>query len=93
MRRTAIDPLPSLKVRDFQHNLSGLNFHPSERLGDGYLIPQSSGFLSCGFAEIIEAHNSHFLKEIAHFFKVYKDLQGKEVKIVGWEGAEEAITK
>ena len=38
----------------------------------------------------IEAHNSHFLKEIAHFFKVYKDLQGKEVKIVGWEGAEEA---
>ena len=38
----------------------------------------------------MEAHNNHLLKEIAHFFKVYKDLQGKEVEIAGWGNAEEA---
>lgn len=38
----------------------------------------------------IEALNGHLLKEIAHFFKVYKDLQGKEVEIVGWEDAGKA---
>ena len=34
----------------------------------------------------IESWNPHLLKEIAHFFKVYKDLQGKKVDIEGWEG-------
>lgn len=29
----------------------------------------------------------HFLKEVAHFFEVYKDLEGKRVKPVGWEPA------
>lgn len=32
----------------------------------------------------------HILKEIAHFFKVYKDLENKETIIEGWEGPEEA---
>ncbi|UOF90248.1 inorganic diphosphatase [Fodinisporobacter ferrooxydans] len=32
----------------------------------------------------------HVLKEIAHFFQVYKDLEGKETKIEGWRGVEEA---
>ena len=38
----------------------------------------------------IEQHNPHLLKEIAHFFKVYKDLQGKFVEIQGWQGIEAA---
>ena len=29
----------------------------------------------------------HFLKEIAHFFSVYKDLEGSYVKTIGWEDA------
>lgn len=29
----------------------------------------------------------HFLKEVAHFFEVYKDLEGKRAKPVGWEAA------
>lgn len=36
----------------------------------------------------------HFLKEVEHFFKIYKDLEGKKVVTVGWEGreaAEEAV--
>lgn len=32
----------------------------------------------------------HVLKEIAHFFQVYKDLENKETVIEGWEGPEQA---
>jgi inorganic pyrophosphatase len=32
----------------------------------------------------------HVLDEIAHFFAVYKDLEGKQTKIEGWHGVEEA---
>jgi inorganic pyrophosphatase len=37
----------------------------------------------------IESHN---LKEMAHFFQVYKDLEGKKVEVLGWESAETAKT-
>ncbi len=39
----------------------------------------------------LEMYNAHLLKEISHFFKVYKDLQGKEVHIEGWKGRDAAI--
>lgn len=32
----------------------------------------------------------HLLKEIMHFFRVYKELEGKKVKMLGWKNAEEA---
>ncbi|MGB8954331.1 MAG: inorganic diphosphatase [Tumebacillaceae bacterium] len=32
----------------------------------------------------------HTLKEIAHFFQVYKDLENKKTQIDGWEGIETA---
>lgn len=32
----------------------------------------------------------HILKEIEHFFQVYKDLEKKETHIVGWKGVETA---
>ena len=35
--------------------------------------------------------NPHRLKEIEHFFKVYKDLEKKKVDTGGWGNAEEAI--
>lgn len=38
----------------------------------------------------IESFNDHLLREVSHFFKVYKDLQGKKVDIMGWEGAKHA---
>ena len=31
------------------------------------------------------------LKEVEHFFHIYKDLEGKRVEIVGWEKSEEAM--
>ncbi len=33
---------------------------------------------------------SHFLREVEHFFKIYKDLEGKRVEIIGWYDAEES---
>lgn len=32
----------------------------------------------------------HILEEIAHFFSVYKQLEGKEVTVEGWRGTDEA---
>ena len=32
----------------------------------------------------------HYRSEIAHFFQVYKDLEGKKVEIIGWKSAEDA---
>jgi inorganic pyrophosphatase len=29
----------------------------------------------------------HLLKEITHFFSIYKDLEGKRVEIKGWHDA------
>ena len=34
--------------------------------------------------------NPHRLKEIEHFFQVYKDLEEKKVDTGGWSGADEA---
>src|SRR6202048_5589033 len=31
----------------------------------------------------------HILKEITHFFSIYKDLEGKRVEIRGWKDAED----
>jgi inorganic pyrophosphatase len=34
---------------------------------------------------------SHLLKEISHFFKEYKHLEGKTTEVIGWENAEKAF--
>jgi len=33
----------------------------------------------------------HYLKEIEHFFLIYKDLEGRRVEILGWENSD--VTK
>ena len=40
----------------------------------------------------IAAFPQHYLKEIEHFFLIYKDLEGRRVEILGWEGSESAKT-
>lgn len=32
----------------------------------------------------------HLLREIEHFFSIYKDLEGKKTEIAGWAGADAA---
>ena len=33
----------------------------------------------------------HYLKEIEHFFHIYKDLEGKRIEILGWEKSDVAM--
>lgn len=33
---------------------------------------------------------AHFLHEVEHFFRIYKDLEGKPVETFGWEGHQTA---
>ncbi len=33
----------------------------------------------------------HVLKEVTHFFEVYKELEEKTVEVIGWKGHEDAI--
>jgi inorganic pyrophosphatase len=33
---------------------------------------------------------THILREIEHFFSIYKDLEGKRTKTIAWHSAEEA---
>jgi inorganic pyrophosphatase len=33
----------------------------------------------------------HYLKEVEHFFHIYKDLEGRRVQTVGWEKSEKAL--
>ena len=35
--------------------------------------------------------NPHLLKEIEHFFQVYKDLENKKVDVEGWGDVNEAF--
>lgn len=32
----------------------------------------------------------HLLREIEHFFSIYKNLEGKKTEITGWSGTEAA---
>ena len=36
--------------------------------------------------------SQHYLKEVEHFFHIYKDLEGRRVEIVGWEKSEVAAS-
>lgn len=40
--------------------------------------------------ESLEQVNPHTIKEIEHFFEVYKDLEKKKVEVKGWGDANEA---
>ena len=42
--------------------------------------------------EDIAQVRSHFLREVEHFFHIYKELEGKRVETLGWEGREAAIS-
>lgn len=44
-----------------------------------------------GNRETMDELNPHTLDEIHHFFEVYKQLEQKEVEILGWKGKDEAI--
>ena len=47
--------------------------------------PHSSEFFD--IADIAQ----HYLREVEHFFQIYKDLEGKRVEILGWEKSDAAM--
>jgi len=44
-----------------------------------------------GYRTSIDEISPHTLKEVMHFFEVYKDLEDKSVEVVGWHGREMAV--
>jgi len=44
-----------------------------------------------GYRDSITRVNPHTLKEVQHFFEVYKALEEKDVDVVGWHGVELAL--
>ena len=44
-----------------------------------------------GTREAIDHVNPHTLKEVFHFFEVYKELEEKSVEVIGWKGRSVAI--
>jgi inorganic pyrophosphatase len=40
--------------------------------------------------ETLDGVGDHTLREIEHFFNVYKELEDKEVEVLGWDGADAA---
>jgi inorganic pyrophosphatase len=41
-------------------------------------------------AEELSAIPRHLLRELEHFFAIYKDLEGKKIGVEGWQNAPEA---
>jgi inorganic pyrophosphatase len=44
------------------------------------------------YRELGDVH-SHYLREVAHFFNRYKDLEGKRVETIGWESRAMALER
>lgn len=42
-----------------------------------------------GYADLTDVPG-HFLREVEHFFAIYKDLEGGRVQTLGWEGVDAA---
>jgi inorganic pyrophosphatase len=56
---------------------------------DKILAVPASDPLAQGYADISDLP-PHYLREVAHFFEVYKDLEGERTRPLGWEPAEVA---
>jgi inorganic pyrophosphatase len=48
--------------------------------------PRYEGFNSLDDLE------GHLLREVTHFFEVYKELEEKTVDVIGWKGLDDALT-
>jgi inorganic pyrophosphatase len=62
-----------------------------EKGGDEKILAVATRDPRYGYRKNLDQINPHTTKEIMHFFQVYKDLEEKEVDVVGWHGPEVAI--
>ncbi len=54
-----------------------------------YCVFQNDPLLD--FIETVDQVPPYILKEITHFFEIYKNLEGKSVTVIGWKSLKEAV--
>jgi len=59
--------------------------------GDDKVIAVPAGDPRYDEVKTLDDLNPHLIKEIQHFFETYKQIEGKEVKVSGFEGKDAAI--
>jgi inorganic pyrophosphatase len=57
---------------------------------DWKIIAAAVGDTRMASITTLDQVNDHMRREIEHFFRTYKDLEGKKVTVVGWRDREEA---
>jgi inorganic pyrophosphatase len=68
----------------------GVFYMIDEKGEDEKIISVSCGDPMYGSIEDISDLPKHFMREVDHFFSIYKELEGKSVKTFGYKGATEA---
>lgn len=66
-------------------------FHMRDEKGpDEKILAVPLGDPQWNWIESLDQVPGHLLREITHFFEVYKELEGKETEVGGWEGSRAA---
>jgi inorganic pyrophosphatase len=66
-------------------------FHMRDEKGpDEKVLAVPLGDPQWSWIESLDQVPEHLLREITHFFEVYKELEGKETEVGGWEGSRAA---
>lgn len=69
----------------------GVLYMSDEKGADEKILAVATKDPRFGYRRSIQQLNDHTLKEISHFFQVYKDLEDKSVDIKGWKDRDAAV--
>src|SRR5665213_352652 len=90
---TAVVELPSGSRNKYELDKASGLFRLDRVLYSAVSYPGEYGMLPRTLYEEyydIASFPQHYLKEIEHFFLIYKDLEGRRVEIQGWERSDSA---
>jgi inorganic pyrophosphatase len=69
----------------------GVLYMSDEKGADEKILAVATKDPRFGYRRSILQLNDHTLKEVSHFFQVYKDLEDKSVEIKGWKDRDAAL--
>jgi len=69
----------------------GVLYMSDEKGADEKILAVATKDPRFGYRRSIQQLNDHTLKEVSHFFEVYKDLEDKSVEIKGWKDRDAAV--
>jgi inorganic pyrophosphatase len=69
----------------------GVLYMSDEKGADEKILAVATKDPRFGYRRSIRQLNDHTLKEVSHFFQVYKDLEDKSVEIKGWKDRDAAL--